>query len=222
VHILKQRKKTLRSLVAAPTGVRAVVLAVFFAVLCSHGLSLSALAAGACDTRVQDVWKPLVIQIAGIKYFLSKAVTLDLNNNPQVDNVSFTFITKDGGKKVFNYFGIAGGISARDFPALALPDESLIGRLCFGKITYDKRQYFMQEPLKRPLLGIKSPDLAAQMEARKRGIADKPKTKKEKEKEKSAWVLWGVLGGLLLLAVTVAGLFAIHRRKTAAAGDEKP
>lgn len=215
VLILEKWKKTSRSLATLPTGARAVVLVIFFAVIGSLGLSLAARAAGTCDYRVKDLWKSPVIKIEGIKHYLSRAVTLDLDNNRQVDNVSFTFITKDGSKEVLQYFGIAGEISGRDYPALALADESLIGRLCFGKFTYDKRQYFMEEPLNRPFMGIENPDLAGQKEAKERGVVYHPETNKT-----NSWVIWGAVGGLALLAAAVAGLFAIHRKKALVKEDE--
>lgn len=172
-----------------------------------------------CDYRLKEVWETQVVKIEGIDHWLSRAFTLDLDNNRQVDNVSFTFISKSGSEKVIHYFGLEEEFSGRNYPALALPDESLIGRLCFGDLTYEKPEFFEDKPLKRIWIEVESPDLAGQMEAKEKGIAYQPKTKAKakkkpwKREEPVSWTLWIAVGGLVLLGAAGAGFFVVRRRK---------
>ncbi|MDA1090309.1 MAG: hypothetical protein O3A85_08365, partial [Proteobacteria bacterium] len=180
-------------------------------------------ATGACDYRLQEVWERQIIKIEGIDHYLARAFTLDLDNNGRVDNVSFTFFDKDGKKTVLHYFGFSGERSGRDYPALALPNDSLIGRLCFGESRYEKPQFFSNEPVKRALIEIEGPDLAGQKAAKDRGIEYVPRTKKkdiEKKEEPISWLLWGSIGGLALIAAG-GGVFLLRRKKAAAAAAAK-
>lgn len=141
-------------------------------------------ASGACDYRLREVWEVQVMKIEGIEHYLARAFTLDLDNDRRVDNVSFTFFAKDGGKKIIHYFGLSGKSSGRDYPALALPDDSLIGRICFGDLKYEKPKFFQDEALTRSLIEFEDPDLAGQKVAKDRGIVYQSKTKTKKTEKK--------------------------------------
>lgn len=125
---------------------------------------------GGCDYRLGEVWESQFVKVEGIEHYLARAFTLDLDNNRTVDNVSFTFIAKDGGKKVIHYYGAPGEPSGRDYPALNLPDKSLIGRICFDDLKYAKPKIFLDDSEKGSLIVVDGPDLAAQKEAKDRGI----------------------------------------------------
>jgi hypothetical protein len=161
--------------------------------------------ARSCDYRLKEVWDSQVLVIEGIKHWLSRAFTLDLDSNRQVDNVSFTFVAKGGAKKVIHYFGVAGELSGWSYPALKLPQESAIKRLCFDDVTYEKPKFFEDAPLKPTWIEIDKPDLAGEMEAKEKGVTYKKKTKKKKEKkpekESTPWWIWALIGaGALAVA----------------------
>lgn len=176
-----------------------------------------------CDLRLTDVWELQIIKIAGIEHYLARMFTLDMDNNNQVDNISFTFISNAGEKKVIHYYGIQGELAGRDYKELTLPDEALIGRLCFGDWTFGKPKYLQGRSGDKSLIVVDKPDLAGQMDAKRRGIEYVPKTEKKpniqpKREKPFSWALWGSVGGLTVL-VAGAAVFVLRRRKKVT-GDE--
>jgi len=175
---------------------------------------------GACDYRLKEVWDSQVIEIEGIKHWLSRAFTLDLDDDHLADNVSFTFIAKGGGKRTIHYYGAAGELSGWSYPALKLPDETVIKRICFDDATYEKPKFFEDAPLKPKWIEVDKPDLAGQMDAREKGIVYKPKAKRKKakkpEEDSLPWWVWALIGAGVLAGA--GGLWAVLRKK---AGDEE-
>lgn len=180
----------------------------------------------ACDRRLENFWNVQVAKVEGVKHWLSRVFTLDMDGDRHVDNVSFTFIDEKGSGRIVHYFGVPGGISGSLMPTLKLPDDGWIKRLCFGDLSFQKPEHFGQKPLARKWIEIEKPDLAGQMEAKEKGIVYKPKVKK-KEKPKvpeykmSAWD-WALLGGglFLLLAAVGGGVYFIFRGRKSKKGDD--
>lgn len=181
----------------------------------------------ACDRRLENFWNVQVTKIEGVKHWLSRVFTLDMNGDRQVDNVSFTFKDKTGAERIVHYFGVPGGISGSQILSLSLPDNGSIKRLCFGDLSFEKPEHFGEKPMVRKWIEIEKPDLAGQMEAKEKGVVYKPKVKKkekpkvpEYKKTTDDWVTWG--GGLAaLLAAAGGGVFFIRRRKKSAKGDDE-
>ena len=61
-----------------------------------------------CDYRTPDIWESQAIKIEDVEHWLARAFTLDLNGDLEVDNVSFTFLAKDGSEKIVHYFAASG------------------------------------------------------------------------------------------------------------------
>ncbi|MBC8339766.1 MAG: hypothetical protein ISR51_07210 [Rhodospirillales bacterium] len=169
----------------------------------------------ACDYRLGEIWESQTIKIEGIEHWLARAFTMDMDGNLEVDNVSFTFVAKDTSEKIVHYFGALGEVSGRVYPALTLPDESLIRRLCFGDLKYPKPEFFASKKLGPSLIDVDKPDLAAEMEAREKGVVYKPKSKKKtppKREEPTPWWMWTAYGAGGLV-VAGAGFFFLRSRK---------
>jgi hypothetical protein len=177
-----------------------------------------------CDYRLGEIWESQVIKIAGIDHWLARAFTMDINADLKVDNISFFFVAKDGSEKVVHYFGAPGEVSGRVYPALTLPDESLIGRLCFDDLKYNKPKFFDDRKLQSTLIEIEKPDLAGELDAKQRGVVYKSKTAKKKPARREGptpWWVWAASGGGALVVVAGAVLFVLRRRKKAKkTGDE--
>jgi len=179
-------------------------------------------AKGKCDYRLNEVWETQIIKIEGVEHYLSRAFTIDLDSNNKADNVSFTFVDSDESKRTLHYFGVPGELSGRNYPAIKLPDDSLIGRICFGDVKYDKPKLLVNKTAPRSLIQLHRPDLAGQKSARDRGIEYQPKYKKKKaliREEPISWMLWGSVGGLVLI-LAGGGIFFIRSKKANA--KDKP
>ncbi|NQV85193.1 MAG: hypothetical protein HQ494_15385, partial [Rhodospirillales bacterium] len=178
-----------------------------------------------CDYRIGEIWESQVIEIEGIDHWLARAFTMDINEDLEVDNVSFTFIALDGSEKVIHYFAALGGVSGWAYPALALPNEELIPRLCFDDLKYKKPKFFDTKKLESTLIEVEKPDLAAELEAKESGIAYKPKTTKKKpikREEPTPWWLWAAAGGGGLVVVAGGAVFFRRRgKKSKTTGDDE-
>jgi len=148
----------------------------------------------ACDYRLSEIWESQVIKIENVEHWMARAFTLDLNADGEVDNISFTFVAKDESERVIHYTTAPGEISGRMYPALSLPDESVIRRLCFDDLTYKKPKFFGSKNLPPTLIEMENPDLAGRMKAKQQGVAYVSKSKKKKKRvkkgESTPWWMW--------------------------------
>ena len=158
-----------------------------------------------CDYRLNELWAPQVIKIEGIDHWLARVFTVDLDRNRQVDNVKFSFRAKDNSERVISYFAPSPESPGHTYPALKLPDESLIGRLCFGDLRFEKPEFFGEEKVRKKWIDVQKPDLAAEMDARKKGVPYKPperakKTPPPRPEEETPWeILLAIAVGLAVL-----------------------
>ncbi len=158
---------------------------------------------GPCDYRLDELWTFQVIKIEGISHWLARVFTVDLDGNRRVDNVKFSFRAEDHSERVISYFASSPGSPGQAYPALKLPDESLIGRLCFGEMTFEKPEFFGKK-VEKKWVDVPKPDLAAEMDARKRGVPYEPperaKKPKRPPKEETPWgMLLAIAAGLAVL-----------------------
>ena len=181
----------------------------------------------ACDRRLENFWNVQVTKVEGVKHWLFRVFTLDMDGDQRVDNVSFTFKDKSGAERIVHYFGVPGGISGSLIATLKLPDDGWIKRLCFGDLSFEKPEHFGQKPLVSKWIEIEKPDLAGEMEAKEKGVPYKSKVKKKKKPKVPDYGMttgdWAAMGGGLvaLLAAVGGGVFFIRRRrKSAKGGDE--
>lgn len=178
---------------------------------------------GPCDYLLDELWTFRVIKIEGISHWLARAFTVDLDGNRQVDNVKFSFRAEDNSERVISYFSSSPESSGQAYPALKLPDESLIGRLCFGEMTFEKPEFFGQK-VKKKWVDVAKPNLAAEMDARKKGVPYKPPERAKKpppprlpEEETS----WGLLLALAAgLAVLGGGAVVVAKKLSPGQDDE--
>ena len=49
-------------------------------------------------------------EVEGVKHWLSRVFTLDMDSDRQVDNVSFTFKDKNGAERIVHYFFFTFGL----------------------------------------------------------------------------------------------------------------
>ncbi len=171
-----------------------------------------------CDYRLGEIWETQIFKIEDVEHWLARAFTLDLNGDLEVDNISFTFVAKDGSERIFHYFAASGEISGQMYPALSLLDESLIHRLCFGDLNYKKPKFFGDKKLGPTLIEVEKPDLSGEMKAKQKGVPYKSKSKKKtkpvKNEESTPWWVWVAAGGGGLVVVGAA-IFILRRRKKA-------
>ena len=179
---------------------------------------------GPCDYRLNELWTFRVIKIEGISHWLARVFTVDLDGNRRVDNVKFRFKAKDDSERVISYFAPSPGTPGQAYPALKLPDESLIGRLCFGDLTFEKPEFFGVERVQKKWVDVPKPDLAAEMDARKEGVPYKPPERAKKPpsprlpKEETPWgILLAIAAGL---AVLVGGAVVVAKKLSLGQDDE--
>ena len=175
-----------------------------------------------CDYRLDELWTSQVIKIEGISHWLTRVFTVDLDGNRQVDNVKFRFKAKDNSERVISYFAPSPAFPGQAYPALKLPDESLIGRLCFGDLTFEKPEFFGEEKVQKKWVDVPKPDLAAEMDARKKGVPYKPPERAKKpQRPPEEETPWGILLAIAAgLAVLGGGAVVVAKKLSLGQDDE--
>ncbi len=177
---------------------------------------------GPCEYRLDELWTSRVIKIEGISHWLARVFTVDLDGNRQVDNVKFKLKAEDNSERVISYFAPSPETPGQAYPALKLPDDSFIGRLCFGDLTFEKPELFGRKVQKK-WVDVPKPDLAAEMDARKRGVPYKPPERAKKrppppKKEETPWeLLLAIAAGL---AVFAGGAVVVAKKLRPGQDDE--
>lgn len=161
-----------------------------------------------CDQTLEKYWSQGRHTIGGVDYWLAEVFTLDLDDDGITDNLGFKMMAEGQNSLIIRYFGIQGQIAARQIPDLALPDDDLVGRFCFAKISLD-------EPFKKTQQTTIVPNLADEIQAR---MAPPPKKTKAKAKHEPGQIkdsgysfrLWSGMGmGIGIVIIVIGGAIVI-------------
>lgn len=177
-----------------------------------------------CRYQVGEAWGSLTVKIEGIDHWLVRAFTMDLDGDRIIDNVNFVFKGKDNSIREIQYFSVANEVPGNAYPALKLRDESVIQRLCFGQQNYEMPEFF-GEKAEPTWIEIDKLDLAAEKEARDKGVSYVRPSQRRKDKAKKEGTNWLLgLGVFFVMAIVLGGggywLYAMRRKKQAGEDEE--
>ena len=165
----------------------------------------------ACDKAVGEMWTSGVHEVGGVSAWVHQVHTIDLGGDGRIDNVGFRMRPPEGEDMVLTYFAAAGRMSAKSVPGLALADDSMIARLCFGQATYEAPKSLIAE-LEREG-PFKLPDIAQEMAESK-----KPREGDDADGFMGIWM--GIASGAPLgLAVGGIGAYLMRRKRRAEAAE---
>ncbi len=167
-----------------------------------------------CDKSLDEFWKQGKHSVKGTTYLLSQVYTIDRNSDGFTENVGFRL--KAGGGKpdlLIRYFAHGNQISARSLPRLALPDETVISRICFGQVIFAETSKTKPVPVdKKKVFDI--PDLARDMKIKTGEISEEPETTSESDAEKTiSTTTWLIIAAGLFVFFAASGLIAFLTRK---------
>ena len=159
-----------------------------------------------CDQELADFWSAGFYRIDGADYWLSQVHTVDFAGDGRIDNVGFRLRPREGEDLVLMYFAAPGQLSAKAIEALALVDDSVIERLCFGQLAFEMPAGGVEKTS-----GIKPfeiPNLAGEMA----GSGKKPPPATAETASSGVWI--GLASGAPIgLAVGGFGAFMMRRRR---------
>ena len=176
--------------------------------------------------NLSKVWTPDYHKAGGRIYWLSRAFTLDDDNDGVVDNVGFILRAEDRPDLYIYYFPGQGRQSVVTVPTLRLKDDRDVLATCFGQEEFKKPRK-MDETPKRP---FKIPDLAAELAAKGDKAKDGLQEAGEPGKKAPGNPFLGGVGlvfaiatgaGVLLILGAGAG-YVIARRRSERRRKEKP
>lgn len=166
-----------------------------------------------CDKSLSEFWKQGKHLIKGTTYWLSQVYTIDRNGDGITEDVGFRLKAKGKPDLLISYLADGNQISARSLPRLALPDETLIQRLCFGQLIFaelSKKQLVPVE--KKKVFDI--PDLAREMKIKTGEISEEPETAAKGDAEKTiGTTIWISIAAGLFVLFAAGGLIAFLTRR---------
>jgi hypothetical protein len=163
-----------------------------------------------CDLTLAKYWSKGRHTINGAEYWLSEIFTIDRNKDGYTDNLGFKMIAKDHSSRIIRYFGSEEQESARQLSSMALPDDSIIERFCFGRTSFN------EPPQKRVEKITGLPNLTSEINSR---MESPNKTTRSAPKQPGVgtsirlWMGIAVSITIALIAIGSAVIFGIRRRK---------
>ena len=91
-----------------------------------------------CSVRLEHLWGKGEHNIKGTSFRLTGVYTLDLDNDGLVDNVALKLKSRGRIDNVIRYFSLPGRLSGQSVDSLKLDDDSLIFRLCAGRVNFER------------------------------------------------------------------------------------
>ena len=166
-----------------------------------------------CDKFLSEFWKQGNHLIEGTAYWLSQVYTIDRNGDGITENVGFRLQAKGKPDLLISYLADGNQISARSLPRLALPDETLIQRLCFGQLIFAELSKKQLVPVDKKK-AFKIPDLAREMKIKTGEISEEPETAAKGEAEKTIGItIWISIAAGLFVLFAAGGLIAFLTRR---------
>ena len=166
-----------------------------------------------CDKSLSEFWKQGQHSIEGTAYWLSQVYTIDRNGDGITEDVGFRLQAKEKPDLLISYLADGNQISARSLPRLALPDETVIQRLCFGQLIFAELSNKQSMPVEKKK-AFEIPDLSREMKVKTGEISEEPETAAKGEAEKTVgttvWI--GIAAGLFIL-FAAGGLIAFLTRR---------
>jgi len=166
--------------------------------------------------NLMEVWAPGYHKAGGRTYWLSRAFTLDDDNDGAVDNVGFVLKAEDRPDLYIYYFPGQGRQSVVTVPTLRLKDDRDVLGVCFGQEEYPKSMDKSEQA------AFKAPDLSSQLAARDAKAKDRIKAAGEPGKQEAenpflsgpglVFAIAGVAGVLLIAGGGVG--YVIARRRS--------
>ena len=168
-----------------------------------------------CNTTLTELWGAGVHDVNGVTHWLQQVHTIDLGGDNRINNVGFRLRPVEGEDLVLTYFAETEQLSARMVPTLRLADDSAIGRLCFGQLTFKEPASLLKSLETKTAFEI--PDLAKQM-------ADKRKADGSgKNGDAIGSGIWmGIASGTPLgLVIGGLGAYLVRRKRRGEAEEEE-
>jgi len=117
---------------------------------------------------LKDIWKSGWYSIGGQPHWLESVHTIDLDGDTWTDNIGFRFKTDDGPDVVMRYFAAQGQRTAKSFSAFRLESESIIPRICFSRLRFDRP---LTNVIKKKLFEVPNLELEAETKRLERARA---------------------------------------------------
>ncbi|MEE9544196.1 MAG: hypothetical protein V3V55_01190 [Rhodospirillales bacterium] len=166
-----------------------------------------------CDKSLSEFWKQGEHSIKGTTYWLSQVFTIDRNGDGIMEDVGFRLKAKGKPDLLIRYFADGDQISARSLSRLALPDETVIPRLCFGQVVFEEPFKVQSVPVEKKK-AFEIPDLAREMKVKTGEISEEPETAAKGDAEKTVGTkIWISIAAGLFVLFAAGGLIAFLTRR---------
>jgi hypothetical protein len=172
-----------------------------------------------CNRQLKEFWTAGARRISGRDYWLTKVFTIDKDGVDGVEDVGFRLRSDGGDDLLLHYRAGSHSHSAARVPSLALADETVISRLCFGQLDFATPEADVAMDTKG--LAFNGPNLAAEIDAKMNGESEpeKPADQSDDSTSTLAWV--GIVGGPPVGLAIGGFCFFLYRRRSANDADDE-